>query len=129
MTSALKALENASVTFQVAGAGTVTDPATGNVTATGATVTATFFLKAENLAVQTYPGVNAVETIYDGYAMEPLDARIVVGTQGTITFAGEAAAPCEVTGVRTPYGKTGLLGATLGASLGERIQLTARSQG
>lgn len=129
MASALKALENATVTFQVAGTGTVTDAATGNVTATGATVTASFFLKAENVAVSTYPGVNAVETVFDGYAMAPLDARVVVGTQGTVTFAGEAAAACEVTGVRTPYGKTGLLGATLGAALGERIQLVARGQG
>jgi len=68
------------------------------------------------------------ETIYDGYCMSTLDARIVSGVQGILTFAGESAVDCEVLSVRLPFGKTGLLGVVLNAALGERIELVARSQ-
>lgn len=131
MASALISLANASATFQVAGVGTVTDPATGNVTAASATTTLSLYLKAESITTSPLPGVNVVDTIYDGYAVDPvaIDGGVVVGTQGTLTFGSEDAVPCKVTALRLPYGNTGALGGTLSAVLGDRIQLTARSQG
>lgn len=128
MASALSALANASVTFQVAGTGVVTDPETGNVSPAPGTVTASLFLKAERVDVIRYPGVDTSEILYDGFAIDVLDSRVLVGTKGTLTFAGEAVVECEVKAVRIPYGKTGLLGSTLNSALGERIQLVSRGQ-
>ena len=128
MASALTALSNATATFTVAAAGVVTDATTGNVTPATTSVTVALFLKADQVRGTTFPGVEVSEKVFDGYALTALDSRIQVGTSGTITFAGEAPLPCEVTGVRLPYGKTGLLGSTLNAALGERIQLAAREQ-
>lgn len=129
MATALSALANASAVLQVPSSGTVTDPNTGNVSAAAASVTVSLFLKAESIETRQFPGVDSVEILYNGYALEALDSRVVVGTQGTLTFAGETTMDCEVTGVRLPFGKTGLLGATLNAALGEKIQLVSRSQG
>lgn len=128
MASALSALSNASATFTVAGAGVVTDPETGNVSPANAAVTVALYLKAERQELVRYPGVDTAETLYDGYALAPLDSRVQIGTTGTLTFAGETPVTCEVKGVRLPYGKTGLLGTTLSAALGERIQLVSRGQ-
>lgn len=131
MTSALASLANATATFQVPGLGTVVDPLTGNVNAAGATVTVTLFLRASEVSSSPLPGIDVVDTVYDGYSVAPtaLDEGIVIGTEGTLTFGSEAAVPCKVTALRLPYGNTGVLGATLSQVLGERIQLTARSQG
>lgn len=128
MASALSALANATATFEVAGTGVVTDPDTGNVSPAGATVTVALFLRAERIETITYPGIDQTSTIYDGYALAPLDSRIVIGTQGRITFAGEEAAACEVKALRLSYGGEGLIGETLAAVLGERIQLISRGQ-
>ena len=130
MTSAIGALANASATLDVAGTGVVTDPDTGNVTPAGASVTVALFLKAETVETLRYPGVDQLDTLYEGYAVDPtaLDTRIQVGTQGTLTFAGEEAVRCEVKALRLPYGNTGLLGETLSTVLGEKIQLISRGQ-
>lgn len=128
MASALSALANATATFEVAATGVVTDAATGNVLPATETVTVSLFLKSDKISGTSFPGVEIQETVFDGYALSALDNRIVVGTTGTVNFAGEGVVTCEVTGVRLPYGKTGLIGATLNASLGERIQLASREQ-
>lgn len=130
MASALSALANATATFSVAGVGVVTDPETGNVAPAQATVTVGLFLRAETVEIMRYPGVDQLDTLYEGYAVDPmaLDPRIQVGTQGTLTFAGEGPVSCEVKAPRLPYGNSGLLGATLAAVLGEKIQLTSRGQ-
>jgi hypothetical protein len=130
MASALSALANASATFQVAGTGVVTDPATGNVRAVTTEVTVALYLKAEKVSTTALPGVDVVDTLYEGYAVDPVafDNGVVVGTEGVLTFGGEVPVDCEVTALRLPYGDTGLLGATLNAVLGERVQLLARGQ-
>jgi hypothetical protein len=124
----LSALANATATFRVAASGVVTDPTTGNVTPATGTIIVSLFLKSDRVRGSAFPGVEVAETVFDGYALSALDERIVIGTTGTINFAGEGVMDCEVTGLRLPYGKTGLLGATLNAALGERIQLVAREQ-
>lgn len=130
MASALASLANSTVTFELATAGVVTDPDTGNVMAVSENVSVTLYLKAKSMRRATYPGMDVVDTFYEGYAVEPtvLDPRIVTGTRGTLTFAGEAPLPCEVMEVRLPYGGTGLLGNVLAGSLGETIKLVARDQ-
>lgn len=128
MTTALSALANATATFQVAATGVVTDPTTGNVLPANEGVTVSLFLKSDRIAGTSFPGVEIQEIVFDGYVLDPLDARVVVGTTGTIEFAGEGPVGCEVTGLRLPYGKTGLIAATLNSALGERIQLTSREQ-
>jgi len=129
MATALSALKNASATFKVAGTGVLTDPFTGNVTPAEETVQVELFLKGTQQAGVAFPGVEVSETLFEGYALDALDTRIVEGTTGTLTFAGEEALPVEVTALRLPYGKTGLIGATLNAALGERIELRSREQG
>ena len=126
--TALSALANATATFSVAAAGVTTDATTGNVVPAAESVTVQLFLKSDRVRGSAFPGVEIAETVFDGYALAELDDRIVIGTEGTISFAGEGVWDCEVTGVRLPYGKTGLLGATLKTALGERIQLVAREQ-
>ena len=130
MASALAALANATATFQVAGTGVVTDPDTGNVRAVTTEVTVSLFLKADKIATTALPGVDVVDTVYEGYAIDPVafDNGIVVGSRGTVTFGSEEPVACEVISLRLPYGDTGLLGATLNAVLGERVQLLARGQ-
>lgn len=128
MATALSALANATATFQVAATGVVTDPTTGNVVPAQESVEVSLFLKAERVLDAPLPGVEVMETLFEGYALDALDVRIVEGTTGTLTFAGEQTVGVEVVGLRLPYGKTGLLGATLGAALGERVRLRAREQ-
>lgn len=128
MTSALSALANATATFDVVRAGVTTDVATGNVVPNTEQVVVSLFLKSDRVRGTAFPGIEVQEIVYDGYAIEALDSRIMVGTTGTINFAGEGTVGCEVTGVRIPFGKTGLLGATINAALGERIQLVSREQ-
>ena len=126
MASALTALANATATFNVAGVGTVTDPSTGNVEAAEETVSVTLFLKADRQRGFEYPGVEVLQSTFDGYALTALDPRIVIGTKGVLLFGNEDVMDCEVVGLRYPFGSTGLLGKTLGSALGERIQLVSR---
>lgn len=126
MASALTALANATATFTVAGVGTVTDPDTGNVRALEETVTVSCFLKADRQRGFEYPGVEVLQSTFDGYALTALDSRIVIGTKGVLLFGEEEVVDCEVVGLRYPFGSTGLVGQTLGAALGERIQLISR---
>lgn len=128
MASALNALSNAQATFNVAATGVVTDPLTGNVTPAVEAVQVALFLKGGRQAGVGLPGVEIVETLFEGYALAALDARITEGTTGTLTFAGEGALSVEVVSLRLPYGKTGLLGATLNAALGEAVVLRTREQ-
>lgn len=128
MATALSSIANASVAFEVAGEEVQTDPSTGNVRAVEEVVTVPLYLKAEKVDVVRYPGVDVVDQVYEGYAVEPLDSRVVPGTMGTLTFAGEASVRCEVFSLRLPYGGTGTIGGTLKAVLGEKIQLVSRGQ-
>ena len=128
MTSALAVLANATATFEVATASLVTDPDTGNVRPLDETVVNQLFLKASPVKTIGYPGLETEQVVYDGYALDPLDPRIVEGTRGVLLFAGNPPINFEVTGLRMPYGKTGLIAQTLAASLGERIELTAYRQ-
>jgi hypothetical protein len=130
MASAILALANATAVFDVAGTGVVTDPDTGNVSPAAATVSVEMFLRAETIEITRYPGVDQLDTLYEGYAVVPMafDSRVQVGSQGTLTFAGEDPVRCEVKALRLPYGNTGLLGETLAAVLGEKVQLISRGQ-
>jgi hypothetical protein len=123
--SALKELANATATFTVPTAGTTTDAATGNIIPNTATVTVTFYLRQGGTSNQDLQGVQVEGDAFDGYAIEPqiLDARVKSGVTGTLSFAGDAAAPCIVSRARFPYGSTGLLGATLQSTLGDRISI------
>lgn len=130
MASALASLKNATVTFQVATSGVVTDPDTGNVRASITTVSVDCYLKAQTVDYTAFPGVDTTDIIYEGYALSPqaLPAGVVVGTLGSLAFSQEEAVECEVLELRLPYGTTGLVGATLSSALGQRLRLVARGQ-
>lgn len=130
MASALAALANASATFQVAGSGVVTEAATGNVIPVPSSVTVSLFLKADPRQARQFPGVNVIETLYSGYAVNPttLDAKIRAGTQGTLTFGSGDAVDCEVVSVRAPYGDQGVIGEVLSSALGDAIVLRSADQ-
>lgn len=130
MASALRSLANASVVFTVPSIGMKTDPDTGNVTAATATVTVSLFLKAEKISSTALPGVDVFDTLYEGYAVDPttIDNGVVPGSEGVLTFGNEDPVSCEVISLRAPYGDTGLLGTTLNAVLGEKVQLLAKGQ-
>jgi hypothetical protein len=127
--SALVGLQNATVTFTVPAAGTVVDAETGNVVANTTTVQVGAFLKGESVAETTYPGVNVITTLFEGYVTSgALDAGVKVGTSGSLVFAGQDATDCEVLEVRLPYGETGVLGSVLTSALGAKIRLASRNQ-
>jgi hypothetical protein len=127
--SAFSALQNATVTFTLPATGVVTDAGTGNVRPNTTTVTLSAWLKAENVAETTYPGVNIITTLYEGYVTSgALDSRVQVGTLGTVAFAGQSAVSCEVLEARLPYGETGVLGAVLTTALGTKLRLASRAQ-
>lgn len=128
MASALSSLANAEVTFRIADTGVYTDPATGNVLPATKEVALSLFLKADTVGSRIFPGVDVLDTIYEGYAVSPsaFDPAVVVGTQGTLTFAGEAPAECEVLELRLNYGNSGLIGSLLSNTLGEKVRLVAR---
>ena len=129
MASAFAALQNATVVFTLPASGTVTDAGTGNVRPVTTTVTLGAWLKAENVAETTYPGVNVITTLFEGYVTSgTLDSRVQVGTLGTIAFAGQAAVDCEVLEARLPYGESGVLGAVLTSALGTKLRLASRGQ-
>jgi hypothetical protein len=128
MASALSSVMNATVTFQVAKTGTYTDPATGNVLPATRDVTVKLFLKAQSMGVRLFPGVDVTDTVYEGYAVDPVafDAGVVIGTTGTLTFAAEAPAACEVLELRMNYGSSGLIGSILASTLGQKVRLVVR---
>lgn len=130
MTSALTAVKNAVVTFQVAGLGTVTDPATGNVSPSLKTLTYDAFLKAVSVDPQIYPGVNVDAILYEGYVIKPLelDDRISVGTEGILLFGTEPAVDFQVVRARLGFGNTGALGERLATIMGTRITLWAQAK-
>jgi hypothetical protein len=127
MASALASLANATAVFTVvdAGGGTVTDPATGNVGPATDTLAVTMYLRQGSVTPADLQGVQVDAEVFEGYAINPqaLDARIVTGTQGTLTFASDAASRCSVARVRHPYGTSGLLGSTLQSVLGDKIRI------
>lgn len=125
MASALTALANATATLNLPTVGTTTDPTTGNIRANTETVTISLYLRQGTVSATDLPGINIEGEAFDGYVLNPvaLDARVQTGTLGTLTFAGDAAMPCEVVEARTPFGTTGLLGSTLQSVLGDRIRL------
>jgi hypothetical protein len=113
----------------VPGSGTVTDPATGNVLAVEETVEVRAWLKAESVAEATFPGVDVLTALYEGYVTNgALDARVRVGTTGTIAFAGLPAEECEVIEVRFPFGESGVLGEVLSGALGTKIRVAGRGR-
>lgn len=128
--SALLPLANATITFQVAGLGVITDPQTGNVSPQIATVAYIAFLKAVNVDPVIYPGINADGILYEGYLVKPvaLDQRIDVGTTGTLNFGSTQELDCEVVRARLGYGDTGAIGAQLSSILGAKITLVAYNQ-
>jgi hypothetical protein len=130
MTSALAAVANASVTFDVATTGTVVDPFTGNVLPRTETVTVTCYLRQGSPAITDLAGVNVAGDTFSGYAVAPqaLDARVVPGTLGTLTFDGQTPARCVVQEARGPYGTTGLIGSTLQQVLGDKLQIVRYRQ-
>ena len=125
MTSALAAVANATVTFDVATTGTVVDPATGNVLPRTEPVVVSCYLRQGSPAVTDLAGINISGDTFTGYAIAPqaLDARIIPGTHGTIVFSGQAAAPCVVQEARGAYGSSGLIGSTLQSVLGDGLLL------
>lgn len=125
MTSALFALVNATADFTVAGQGVTTDPETGNVMPVETTLSYKLFLKAVDVDPTAFPGVDYNGTVYEGYVVEPtdLDARIAVGSTGSLTFGTAQPVRFEVLKARMGYGDTGTLAATLTGALGTRIRL------
>jgi hypothetical protein len=125
MTSALAGLANATATFNVATVGTITDPDTGNVLPATEALTVSLYLRQGGSSSANLPGVDADTEVLEGYAVSPqaLDARIKPGTTGTLNFAGQGGADCEVISSRFPYGSTGTIGSTLQQVLGDKIRI------
>jgi hypothetical protein len=125
MTSALAGLANATATFNVATVGTTTDPDTGNVLPATEALTVSLYLRQGGSSSANLPGVDADTEVLEGYAVSPqaLDARIKPGTTGTLNFAGQGSADCEVISSRFPYGSTGTIGSTLQQVLGDKIRI------
>jgi hypothetical protein len=125
MTSALAGLANATATFNVATVGTTTDPDTGNVLPATEALTVSLYLRQGGSSSANLPGVDAGTEVLEGYAVSPqaLDARIKPGTTGTLNFAGQGSADCEVISSRFPYGSTGTIGSTLQQVLGDKIRI------
>ena len=133
MTSAIAFLANATATFTVPTDGTITDPTTGNVTPATETVTVTLYLRSSGGTeprLSEFPGVGVESATLEGHAVNPqaLDARLVPGAPGTITFAGQPSCACEVAAARYPFGSTGFIGETLQGILGDKIRLNRFKQ-
>lgn len=125
MTSALLSLQNAVVTLDVPTVGTIVDTRTGNVLPRTERVTISLYLRQGSLTEADVPGVGSAADVFDGYAISPqaLDARIVPGVRGLLSFSADDPMPCELVKGREPYGTTGLLGSTLQQVLGDRVRL------
>lgn len=126
MASALAPFSNASAVFTVPTSGTTTDARTGNVLPNSTTVSVALYLRQGSTdPTSGFPGVDTDVEVFEGYVVNPtaLDARIQPGTTGTLTFAGQPAARCEVLNARYPFGSTGIIGGTIQQVLGDRIRL------
>ena len=125
MSSALVGIANATAVFTVPTVGTVTDPATGNVTPATETVTVVLYLKRSTFTPNDLPGVDVDADIFAGYAVNPsaVDARVKRGIRGTLVWAGEASQPCVVSEIGSNFGSTGLIGSTLKTVLGDELRV------
>lgn len=128
MASPFTDVANATGTFTLPAAGTVTD-ALGNVIPATTTTAVSLFLKAGPQSETDLPGVDATATILTGYAVSPmaLDSRITRGTEGTLLWQG-ATWEFEVVGVNETYGTTGFIATTLTAKRGDDLRLSLRRQ-
>jgi hypothetical protein len=131
MASALLAIENAEVVFAVPAVGdaVTTDAVTGNVTPVMEDVVVALYARAERVEDVAYPGVDVARVVFSAYAVDPqeVDARVVVGSAGVLTFDG-VEWDVEVVELRAPYGATGLIGSTLRSVLGDKMRLVAKGQ-
>jgi hypothetical protein len=128
---------NATATFSLPAAGTITD-SLGNVTPAMEPVTYTLFLKmggrvgvgALAPASSDLPGAGYTSEIMEGYCVSPmsLDDRIQLGTTGTLVFAGEPEVAITVIAARFYYGSEGFIGQTLTEKLGHRLRLRRQYQ-
>ena len=127
-TSALLPLANATVSFRVAGDGVLTDPDTGNVYPAWTEIQYSAFLKAVNVDPAVYPGVDATGLVYEGYVVSPqnLDARVGIGSTGTLSFGTAQSVEFEVLRSRLGYGDQGALGTPLSTLLGTKITLLSK---
>lgn len=126
MASPLAQFANASAVFTVPTTGTTIDARTGNVIPNTTTITVSLYLRQGATDPSAgFPGVDTDTEQFDGYAVNPqvLDPRIIPGTPGTLIFAGQPVARCEVLNARFPFGATGFIGATLQGALGDKIRL------
>jgi hypothetical protein len=125
MSSALVGIANATAVFTVPTVGTVTDPATGNVTPATETVTVALYLKRSTFTPNDLPGVDVDGDVLAGYAVNPaaVDARVKRGIRGTLTWGGEASQPCVVSEIGGSFGNTGLIGSTLRSVLGDELRV------
>lgn len=130
MASVYQLLANAQITLEVPTTSVRSDPDTGNVVPVMEEIEIGLYLKALDIGINPFPGVETIGNVYEGYCIDPttLDTRVSVGTRGTLLFAGEDAQTCEVLELRMPYGRTGLLGGLLNGITGERIRLIGRRQ-
>lgn len=128
MASPFTIVENATATFTLPTSGTVED-AYGNVLPATTTTDVTLFLKASPQAETTLPGVDATTTILSGYAVDPmtLDARIIRGTTGTLSWQGKTW-QFDVEGTNETYGGDGFIATTLSTYRGDDIRLALRRQ-
>jgi hypothetical protein len=125
MSSALVGIANAQAVFTVPTVGTITDPATGNVTPATETVTVTLYLKRSTFTPNDLPGVDVDADVFAGNAVNPaaVDARVKRGIRGTLTWAGEASQPCVVSEIGSNFGNSGLIGSRLRSALGDELRV------
>lgn len=131
MASVYALLANAQITLQLPTTGVRSDPYTGNVVPVMEDYTVGLYLRALDIGINPYPGVETIGTVYEGYCVEPaeLDERVVIGTKGVLEFAGEDTQDCEMLEVRMPFGRTGLMAGVLNQVRGEKVRLVGRRQG
>lgn len=128
MASPFTLIANATATFTLPTNGTITD-VLGNVIPATETEVVDLFLKATPPTEADLPGVNATSTVLSGYAVDPmaLDARILQGTTGTLSWQGTTWS-FSVLGVNETYGTIGFISTTLTAARGDDIRLSLHRQ-
>lgn len=125
MASPFTAVANATATFSLPSAGTITD-SLGNVTPATTTYTAILFLRADPASQPAeLPGVDPTATTLTGYSVNPitLNTAIQRGTRGTMAWQGRTWT-VEVQGRNERYGDTGLIASLLSQYRGDDIRLT-----
>jgi hypothetical protein len=116
---------NATATFSLPAAGTITD-SLGNVTPATTTYTASLFLRSDPASQPAdLPGVDPTATTLTGYAVNPqaLNTAIQRGTRGTMAWQGKTWT-VEVQGRNERYGDSGLIADLLTTFRGDDIRLT-----